>query len=29
MIAALFITSQAAVVKLEEAKPATPPMPEY
>lgn len=29
MIAAMFITSEAAVVKIEEAKPAMPPMPEY
>jgi len=29
MIAALFITSEAAVVKIEEPKPAMPPMPEY
>ena len=29
MIAALFITSQAAVIKIEEAKPPMPPMPEY
>lgn len=29
MISALFITSQAAIVKIEEPKTAVPPMPEY
>ncbi len=29
MISALFITSQAAVVKIDETKPSMPPMPEY